>query len=347
MLFFHLLTLLVSWFGLSSSLTPEELCYGSKYKLPSEFTPPLYNLAITYTPKVGESKIVVNNGLSLDPQFLITQDGIEMADLTEQNNEAVLSTATPANSVKLLIKNCRDPLRKLYGSSFIWNIPDGAEYLEFSKLTGSEIPAPPTILWNRTASLLRRGNVSGSNYEIKDLTQQDSGYYRFRGFQHQLLNWEQVLVEEHRKNHTYNRGNYIVIEFPVGIIPSQVRFTQKGAETSTVLESSDRVHIADNYVSIDDSTFDDAGTYDCIDDKGNLILRTVISITEEDDPPAHWFMYVAISVFFVAFALLGGKLCWNKYQAKKRAEREPEPVLPAMNYLKVTKSGTTDDPASV
>lgn len=344
LLFFIHLTLV--GFGSPSSLT-EELCYGSKYSLPSQFSPSVYTLTITYTPKVGDPKTVVNNGLSLDQRFQVSQDVIEMADLTEQDNEAVLSTEAPIISVKLIIKNCGIIVRKLYGSSVIWNIPGGAEYLEFSKFTGSNVPARPTILWNRTDSSFTRGNLSSSDYEIKDLTQQDSGYYKFRGSHNQLLTWAQITVEEHVQNHTFDRGNYIVIEFPVGIIPSQVRFTQKGADTYTVLESNERVDITDRYLSIDDSTYDDAGRYDFVDNKGNLILRVVIGIKEEDDPPAHWFLYLAVSVFFVAFAVLGGKLCWNKYKNKKRAATEPEAVPPAVNYLRVTKSNTVSDPTSV
>lgn len=333
--FFLLLTLVA--FG-SSSLLTEELCYGSKYSLPPEFTPPVYNKTITYSPKVGDPKTVVNKGLSLDPRFQVSQDGIEMKDLTEQDNEAILSTEASVNSVKLIIKNCGSILRKLYGSSVVWNIPGGAEYLEFSKFTGSDVPAQPTILWNRTDSSYSRGNVSGSDYKIKDLTQQDSGYYRFRGSQHQLLNWEQIQVQEHVKNHTYSKGNYIVINFPGEITPSQVRFTQKGADTYTVLENGGRVDITDRYLAIEESTYEDAGTYDFVDDKGNLILRAVIGIKEEDDPPAHWFLYLAVSVFFVAFAVLGGIFCWKRYKNKRRAAAETEAVPPAMNYLRVTKN---------
>lgn len=333
-------------FGSSSPLT-EDLCYGSSYNLPSQFTPPAYNRTIIYTPKVGQPTTVVNNGLSLDQRFNVSANVIEMVDLTEQDNEAVLSTETPINSVKLMIKNCGTIVKKLYGSSVVWKIPDGAEYLEFSKFSGSDVPALPTVLWNRTDGSYSRGNVNGSNYEIKSLTQQDSGYYRFRGPQDRLLKWEQVLVQEHVKNHSYYQGNYIVIEWPDGIIPSQVQFTRTGADTYTVLESSGRVEITDKYLSIDDSTYDDAGTYDFVDNKGNLILRAMITIKEEEEPGAHWFLYVAISVFFVAFAVLFGKYLWDRHQDKKRAAAQAEPMPPAVNYLRVSKSNTESDPTSV
>lgn len=295
---------------------------------------------------MGEPKTVVKNGLSLDQRFQVSQDGIEMADLTEQDNEAVLSTESPVNSVKLVIKNCGSVVSKLYGSSVVWNIPDGAEYLEFSKYTGSDIPALPTILWNKTGPFYSRGNISGSSYEIKDLTQQDSGYYRFRGSTDQLLNWEQILVEEYSENYSYDSGNIIVIKFPDGIIPSEVRFTQKGNDDYAVLSSTGRVDIGDKYMTIVDSTFDDAGTYDFVDGEGNLILRAVIGIKKKDDPPAHWFLYVAISVFFVAFAVVSGKICWNKYKKKKSAAAETDPVPPAVKFLKV-KQTTASEPSSV
>lgn len=345
-MFLFFLHFILVTFGSSSSVT-EELCYGSKYTLPAQFCPPVYNHTITYSPRVGKPKTVVNHGLSLDQRFQVSQDRIEMADLTEQDNEAVLSTVAPVNSVKLTVINCGSIVRKLYGSSVMWNISGGAEYLEFSKFTGSGIPAQPTILWNRTDTSYRRGNVSGNYYEIKDLTQQDSGYYKFRGSRNQLLKWEQILVQEHLKNHTYSWGKFIIIEFPDGIIPSEIRFTKKGADSYTVLKSGGRITITIGYLAIDKSTYDDAGTYDFVDDRGNLIMRVEIGIIKEDDPPAHWFLYLAITVFFVAFAALGGKLCWNRYQRKKRAAAETEEVLPAVNYLRVTKSKTATDPASV
>lgn len=345
MLLLFLVSSLVT-FGSSSPLT-EDLCYGNSYRLPSQFTPPAYTRTITYTPKVGQPKTVVNNGQSLDQRFNVSLNVIEMIDLTEQDNEAVLSTEAPVNSVKLMIKNCGTILKKLYGSSVTWKIPDGAEHLEFSKFPGSGVPALPTVLWNRTDSSHSRGNVNGSNYEIKSLTQQDSGYYKFIGSQHRLLKWEQVLVQEHVQNLTYSKGNYIVIEWPAGFIPSQVRFTRAGSDKYTVLESSGRVEITDKYLSIDDSTFDDSGTYDFVDNKGNLILRAVITVKEEDDPPAHWYIYVAISVFFVAFAGLFGRYLWKRHQEKKRAAAQDEPVPPAINYLKVSKGNTESDPTSV
>ncbi|KAK7922782.1 hypothetical protein WMY93_009684 [Mugilogobius chulae] len=88
-LIFLLLTLVT--FG-SSILHTEDVCYGTKYLLPASFTPPVYNKTITYTTKGGDSKNVVNNGQSLDSRFQVIKNGIEMLDLTEQDNEAVLST---------------------------------------------------------------------------------------------------------------------------------------------------------------------------------------------------------------------------------------------------------------
>lgn len=344
-LLFLLLSLLS--FGCCSTQT-EELCYGSNYTLPSQLTPPSFKGAVTYRPKVGQPKIVLNNGQALDPlRFRVTPGVVEMMDLTEQDHEAVLEA--PVHSVTLRVKNCGVVLKKLYGSSVTWRIPDVAQTLEFSSFSGSGIAAPPSVVWSRTdaSSSSGRGNVSEGHYEIRGLTQTDSGFYRFRSLQQRLLTWEQVLVQELQTNLTYDLGNFIVIEWPTGVVPSQVRFTRKGAQDYSVLQSGGRVEILDTYMSIQDSSHDDAGTYDALDQDQNLILRAIITIQEVDDPAPHWFLYVAITVFFVAFAALFGRFLWKKRRDRQRAAAAAEPAPPPVNYLKVAKSSTDGDQASV
>ncbi|KAJ0002476.1 hypothetical protein NQD34_007625 [Periophthalmus magnuspinnatus] len=322
-----LICLLLTIVRFGSSILTEKVCYGSKYSLPANFTPPLYNKTITYTPKVGDSKIVVSIGQSLDPRFQVSKEGIEMADLTEQDNEAVLSTEG-GDSVKFIVKNCGSPVKKFYGSSIVWIISDGAEYLEFSKYTGSVIPGQTTVLWNRTDP---SHSISNNEYEIKNLTQQDSGYYRFRGSKHQLLKWEQIVVEEHLKNYTYAQSKIVYIEFPVVVVPSQVRFTQVGAETHTVIENGGRVVITNQYLIIEDATFEDAGTYEFFDKEGNLILRVEIEIKSEEEP-LHWYFIVALCAFGAVFMGLGGHFCWKKYKNKRKSADTSEEVTPAVIF---------------
>ncbi|KAJ0039434.1 hypothetical protein NL108_014044 [Boleophthalmus pectinirostris] len=339
-----LICLLFTIVRFGSSTLTEEVCYGAKYNLPASFTPPLYNKTITCTPKLGDSKIVVNNGQSLDPRFQVSQDEIEMADLTEQDNETVLSTEK-GDSVKVNVKNCRSPVKKFYGSSIIWIIPDEAEYLEFSKYNVSDTPGHPIVLWNRTDPSYSRGNASSNDYEIKNITQQDSGYYRFRGSKHQLLKWEQIVVEEHVKNYTYVMGKMVYIEFPLVVIISQVRFTHVGAETHTVLENGGRVLITNQYLTIDDATFEDAGTYEFFDKEGNLILHVEIVI-KEDEEPLHWFFIVALCAFGAGFMGLGGHFCWKKYKNKRKSSDTSEEVTPAVIF-QALKDNSNRDPTTL
>lgn len=265
-----LLCLLLAHFTLGTSLR-EDLCYGSTYQFYPHFTPAVYNKTIIYTPKVGEPKIVVNNGKSLDSRFKVLRTKIEMANICERDNEATL-TIGPGyfNTVTLRVKNCRSIVKKLYGSFIKWHMPYNAEYLEFS---GPDVFAPPVILWNRTSQSSIRGEVSGSNYEIKALTQRDNGYYRFRSSKDELLKWDQIVVDEHVRSYEHDEGQ-IKIEYPVVFTPAQVQFSSSHVWTSktvTLSEGDRRYKITSTELIIEYATPEDSGTYDFLDKELSLI----------------------------------------------------------------------------
>ncbi|KAJ0002477.1 hypothetical protein NQD34_007626 [Periophthalmus magnuspinnatus] len=322
------LYVLLTLVTLGSSLS-EDVCYGRTYRLPTAFTPPLYNKTITYTPKAGKPKIVVNHGKSLDPRFRTSWGRAEMIDITEQDNEAVLSIVGRIfSSVELRVQNCRSPARKRYGSFIYWQIPHGAEYLEFLKHTGSGVPrqVEASVLWNRTdASKLSRGEISFNSYEIKAITQQDSGYYRFRGSKNQLIKWEQVVIEHHIKSYDFDEGD-IKLEFPIIFTPSHVKFTREGS-SDTVFKDDNRFKITDRYFEIKDATPEDAGTYEFIDKQGNLMLRASVEIREVERV---WMSYVILGA--ISF---GGMLCCccvKKCCCKESSNKtdETEDEAPAM-----------------
>lgn len=282
-------------FGSSLSLL-ENLCYGATYNLPQHFTPVRYNHTITYTPLVGDPKIVVNHGQSLDSRFKVSRFKISMAHLSERDNEATLSIKDSLfDSVILRVKNCRSTVKRFCGSSIHWNIPNDAQYLEFSS---RDSLAPPAILWNSTTRASTRGKVSGSDYEIKDLTQQDSGYYRFRGSKDQLLKWEDIVVEEQVRHYEFDEGD-IKLEYPIIFTPSQVKFKRTGTSNGkTVSEDDGKFKITNRYLAIEYATPEDAGTYDFLDKDGNLILRVWLEVREVEKV---WVSLVVLAAIFLGF----------------------------------------------
>lgn len=307
--------LLLAHITVGSSLPlPEDVCYGSTYRLPAHFTPVLYNQTITFTPKEGVPKIVVNHGQSLDSRFKVSRGKIEMANLSERDNDATLSIVKHIfDSVLLRVKNCRSIVKKLCGSSISWRIPYDAEYLEFS---GPDVLAPPTVLWNRTSRSSIRGKVSGSDYEIKDITQQDSGYYRFRGSKDQLLKWEQIEVEAHVRSYDFDEGN-IKLQYPIIFTPGQIKFKHTWASKAKPLsESDDRFKITNTYLAIDYATPEDAGTYDFLDKDGNLILHVTLEIREVEKV---WVSVVVLAVISFGFILCC--CCMKKYCCKESSDK--------------------------
>ncbi|KAK7922784.1 hypothetical protein WMY93_009686 [Mugilogobius chulae] len=196
MLLLYVLTLVT--LGSSFSLR-EDVCYGSKYRLPTGFTPPLYNRTITYTPEGGVPKIVINHGKSLDTRFRTSRGRAEMVDIDERDENALISLEskiTLFGSVQLRVRNCRSSIRRRYGSSMQWSISNEAEYLEFVKHTGSGLPQPGVakIIWNRTdpssagdtsvaktlrSSIDSRFKTTNSYFAIEGSTPEDAGMYEF------------------------------------------------------------------------------------------------------------------------------------------------------------------------
>lgn len=325
-----LLCLLLAHFTLGTSFL-ENLCYGSTYQFYPHFTPAVYNKTIIYTPKVGEPKIVVNNGQSLDSRFKVLRTKIEMANLCERDNEATLTIgAGYFNTVTLRVKNCRSIVKKLCGSFIKWQIPYDAEYLEFS---GPDVLAPPAILWNRTSRSSIRGEVSGSDYEIKALTQRDSGYYRFRSSKDELLKWDQIVVDEHVRSYEYDEGK-IKIEYPVVFTPAQVKFTRVWAsKTETLSKSDSRFKITSTYLIIEYATPEDSGTYDFLDKDGNRILHVTLEVKEVEKVWVSLVVLAVISCGFIICCCCVAKYCCKDSSNKANGpESETEAPPPSLHH---------------
>ncbi|XP_072295705.1 uncharacterized protein [Eucyclogobius newberryi] len=268
-----------------------------------------------------------------------------MTDVTEQDNEAVLSiTGGYFRSISLRVRNCRNPVKKQYGSSIYWKIPDGAEYLEFVKYNGSRIPDPveSSVLWNLTdPSKPRRGEIRGSDYMIHVITQQDSGYYRFRGSNHQLLKWETIVIEHFVESYDFDEGN-IKLEFPVILTPSQVKVKCVGNLRPRTVSLSDepRFKITDSHFAIESATPEDAGKYEFFDKEDNLMLSATVEIREVEQTWKSYVILGAISFGGMLCCCCVKKCCCNK-SSDKTDETEDGAAASTVNNHNPTQSTQT------
>lgn len=273
-----LLCALLAYVTASSGIFPEDVCIGANYTLPMYFHPPLYNRTVVFTPKGGESRVVFNNRQSLDPRFKLNRRKlIEMAAVSEREDEATLTVEKHLfSTVMLRVKNCRSVVQKLCGGVVFWNVPADAEYLEFS---GPDVDSPPSILWNRSSRSSVRGALSGALYQIQDLTQRDSGYYRFRGRDDLLLKFDTIQVKVNTRSYVFDEGK-IELEYPLEFTPAKVTLLRPGAWVTQTLTESDKLKITDRYLQFQYAVPNDSGTYEFFDKDGNLILQITLEVKE-------------------------------------------------------------------
>lgn len=89
--------------------------------------------------------------------------------------------------------DCADEITRTYWHGFSIDVPRDAQYLEFIPLDGRE----PTVLWNRTGSLVKKDKVQikWNVIDVFSLTQADNGYYNLRKKDNTLLKRQKLQVE--------------------------------------------------------------------------------------------------------------------------------------------------------
>uniref|UniRef100_A0AAV2MJJ3 Uncharacterized protein n=1 Tax=Knipowitschia caucasica TaxID=637954 RepID=A0AAV2MJJ3_KNICA len=320
LLLLHLCFTLVTS-GSSLLALREDVCYGNEYHLPTSFSPGLYNKTITYTPNNGLPKIVVNHGKSLDPRFKILPRSIEMNGVIAQDDVAVISSESMyLRAVRLRVQICHVPSKKRYGSFVNWEFPYKAEYLEFLKYNGSGLPVSveARVIWNSSGPSYERGYISNNGFQMDRLTQQDSGFYHFRGPQHHLLNWMQIVVE--------------------------LKFKHFGNYNARPLPADNRFKITDFTFSIGDATTADAGTYEFYDKQGNLMQVSTVEIREVEKVWGSYIIMGAISVGLTLCSCCVKYCCCNESSSKTDETEDEEAAAPAVFEHNPTRSTQTGTP---
>lgn len=324
-------------FGSSKSI---EKCYGSYYDYPLLFTTyPLFKESIYYKPRGEARKLVVSDGQPIDKRFSIVHGYLRMKDLTEQDDEGVLLIGKTEN-VKLNIDDCQDPQSSEYGSLFSWRIPSGAEYLEFSKMTSSGY-AKPQVIWNRTDASTGRGTVTRYHFEMYNLKQKDSGYYKFMSRKGELMKWKRLEVKEFYKYLEYMEGEDLELRFSVEL-PSlhSILFTHQGADYELTIERDYmdyRMELTQSYFSIRDLHYDDSGTYKFIDDDGFLAVHMELVVNYAQAPAWVYVVALVVIVLCIIFCCCCVKKCCCKRSSNKRNSPATEAAAPPVFHHNTTQ----------
>ncbi|KAM9741238.1 uncharacterized protein ACNS7B_012413 [Menidia menidia] len=217
----HLVLFTVSCvlFGSSSGKSEtKSKCYGSRVKLPENYSPPLYKGPIYFTPKDGgPRKLMVNNGEGKDPRISVSPLSIYLNDLSK-NDEGTFSVSFDEVSyfdvMTLEIMDCALEIPKLYGHPWEYDIPKRIEYLEFIPLMSPDVV---TILWNHSdpqASAEHSGQAGGDVFIINFPKQSNSGYYNFRKKDKTVEPRILLKVQENVKYRDAKVNGVFIVEYP-------------------------------------------------------------------------------------------------------------------------------------
>ncbi|XP_030000588.1 uncharacterized protein LOC115426617 isoform X2 [Sphaeramia orbicularis] len=338
------LTLASLCFCLSSA---EEQCYGSTYRLPFTYTPRLFFGQLFFTPSNGgDKRLVLQNKKLQDPRFTERAgSGLLMKDLTEQD-DGVFSVSLNDDGRLMNVITLEVKVR----------IPERPAFLEF---TPSENLALVTVIWNYTNLVRSRGSLNGNYWDLNDITQEDSGYYKFRGKDNKLLAWKRLEVIEYERHHVRDEGKDIYITYPDQGDMWTIIFTReenqytllKGGTDQMSGPFGDRLQFNPDTIIIDPLQYEDSGTFEFRDKKGNLAQRVELEVKTSFPAPLYYVIIVG-SLFLVFVICCCVKKCCCKKSSSKRNNPAPQPAAaPAVYYHDTTQptgpSQSTASPATV
>ncbi|XP_030000589.1 uncharacterized protein LOC115426618 [Sphaeramia orbicularis] len=344
-----LLCLSLSLFCVCSSVE-RSMCYGSHYTLDLGFYGEDFRGSVFFTPTNGGVKrLVMKNGKSMDPRFRTNSDGgLVMSGLTEQDNgnfSVILNSGSQPNHLTtLLVSDCTDTETNYCGNVFSLRVPRGAEFLEF---TPDKKLEQVTVVWNRTDPNGGRGSVTGSYWEITNITQEDSGYYKFRGKHNRLVTWKRLSVKENEKVHYLQEGESLQMECPAKMwtvtfeplkvmghhAPMEIRLRR--FDTGSF---KDRMEFRGDAIVVDPVKAEDSGVFKFRDVKGNLIQRVDVNVTMYEIPVWMYALFVTGVIFGMIFCCCCIKKCCYKKSSSKRNNPAPQSAAaPDVYYHAVTQ----------
>ncbi|XP_041652825.1 uncharacterized protein LOC121515932 [Cheilinus undulatus] len=237
-------------FGSFAEIRYEELCYGRSLKLPFAYTPPLFQGQIYFTPSNGgPTKLLMEKGESKDPRIQVSYTSAYLKDLTDEDAGTFSVSFNDDNRydiIRLTVMECAIDAMRFYGERYYLDVPQEAEYLEF---TPSLRNSPTTVLWNRTdpqVSQGSRGKMKKNAWEIIKVTGKDSGYYNVRRKDRSLLSRTLLKVEADSISYDRVEGDTVVIEHPTTSSSWTITFKAKGETEYLTLMKAGRLSTYEN-----------------------------------------------------------------------------------------------------
>lgn len=316
----------------------ETICYGGSYDVPIYYTPPLFPTTIFYKPRGKEKILAVSEGKSMHKRFLVRTGSIQIRDLTEQDDQAMLFFGQ-SDTVKLYIKDCQPSENYFYGRRFSWMVPTYTEYVEFSQMTDSGRYLTPIVIWNRTDASSdfsdSRRRVRHYFLEIDSVKKKDSGYYKCLGSSGELIIWKRIKVDEHYVHYNRFVGDTLLFEFPnkFSTVPGiSFKSQESGFEDTSEIDIRNmdpRMTVSETYFSVKDLKDEDGGLYEFIDEEGDVGLKFELSV---DYPELSGWVYLValvIIVIFIVCCCCCVKKCCCKKDTNKRSSSasNPPPVI--------------------
>ncbi|XP_070818907.1 uncharacterized protein [Chaetodon trifascialis] len=340
-------------FGLSVAINSEELCYGRTFRLPFEYTPPVFKGKLYFTPSNGGSRrVVMDNGEAKVPRIKVSYGSVQFTDLNEKD-DGTFSISFDGNRmldvITLKILDCAEDVIRNYNGVYKCEVPRQTEYVEFTPHHNLD---ETKIMWNRTdPHTNRRGKaqVRYNTLEIARLTQSDNGYYNFRRKDNTLLSRKQLTVEENKRYYEAKVNERLYIENRFEGALSSVTFTPKGEtepktliNAGTLAEEEDwslsvpfagRLFVMSGGIVIDPVESSDSGLFEFRDSQGNLAQTAQVKVQYASAPT---FVYVGIFVGIVFAGIVCcccvRKCCCKKSSSKRDAPAPRAAASPAVHY---------------
>ncbi|XP_030252209.1 uncharacterized protein LOC115568769 [Sparus aurata] len=318
-------------------------CYGRSFRLPIEYTPPLYEGPVYFTPRNGgPRKLLLGNGQARDPTVSVSMISVTIKDLRQSGTFSGRSTGViKVEDVILNVLDCARKVTRTYRHDYTIDLPTRAEFLEYTLDYDS---VETKVLWNRSDPQSfkgDRGKMTSRGWDFITLTQEDNGYYCLRKKDKTLLDRIRLTVEENSKHYDPKVGDVLLITNPYTDDPWTVTFIPVGGfEKQTLMEEgylvaqndqrtlsfSGRIQLRRKAIEIDPVEITDSGTFEYRDPQGNLAQVVTVEVIQA---PVPTYVYAAIAGGIVLAEILCCccvRMCCCKKGSSKRDESAPAAV---------------------
>lgn len=317
-----------------------QACYGKTLSQPILYTPPFYTGPVYFTPNDGGSaKIVIENGKSKDPRYSLSDNLMNIQDLTERDNghfSIGFGGFYFSKLFELKILDCADEINRDYGHAYRYFSSKRFDVLEYTRINDR---SAPKILWNRTGHDLdenSRVSVSSHFVNFRYLTQEDSGFYNFRDGNNIVVDRLRLTVKEVTKTKHATEGDDLVLEYTQTIKPWIVTFIpeRQSHSVTTIRDGivtqddwfNGRIHVVGEGIEISPLERKDSGSFHFQDAKGNLALVVEVEVEKSETSGNVIYWVIGGLLSSLTFICCCRSCCCGKSSKKdKTAEEAAEP----------------------